>query len=143
MKRLLTATLPVTLLIAGCDSKSGTATGSGSAPSPKWYDSWMSSGETIHSDLELKPGETTTLQIAATAPVKVGTIVEKGYDISKEKGKVWIGTPVNPHTTGGSPGVSATFTPENGSVSLVVENASSLTTRVAIYTKSPETARKP
>ena len=142
MKQLLTALLPMVVLIAGCNSDRSSAAKGGSTSS-NYYDAWLDAGETLHSDLELSAGETATLQIAATGPIVVGTIVEKGYEVFKEKGAVWIGTPAQPHLTGGSPRVFADFTPENGSVSLIVENESSLKTRVAIYTKAPDKVTKP
>lgn len=143
MKRFLTALLPSALLLAGCNSKPATTAGAGSA-SPKWYDQWLNSpgslshGGTVHSDLELDAGQTTTLQIPATNPIQVGIIVQKGYDVSKDKGWIWIGTPAKPHVAGTSTGTSQQFTPESGSVSLIVENESSVKTRVAIYTKAPD-----
>ena len=145
MKQLLTALLPI-VLIVGCNSDRST-TAKGGSTSSRWYEQWMktplSAGRTIHSDLDLDAGETTTLQIAAAGPIVVGTIVQRGYEVCKENGAIWIGTPGNPHLTGGSPGVFADFIPENGSVSLVVENESSLKTRVAIYTKASDPATKP
>jgi hypothetical protein len=146
MKQLLTALLPMGVLIVGCNSDRSTAAKGGSTSS-RWYDAWMksplSAGRTIHSDLELDAGETATLQIAASGPLVVGTIVERGYEVSKSEGLVWIGIPENPRLTGGSVGVFADFIPENDLVSLIVENDSSLKTRVAIYTKAPDPATNP
>ena len=122
MKRLL---MLLPLVVAGCDKP---------APAP-WYSGWLKDRD-FHSELRLAPGEITRLGIETTVPLTVGAVVEKGYELHKEHGSLWIGTPAKPHTAGGTPGVSTLFTPENGVIPLIVENGSTVGTRVVIYTQA-------
>lgn len=65
----------------------------------------------------------------------VGFIVEKGYEISKDSGTIYMGTNYTPHAVGGSPGTWKKFEAANGSVTIRLENTSTIETRLAIYTK--------
>ena len=84
-------------------------------------------------------GTKTELAITAKEKVVIGFTLEKGYEVFKSKGSVWLGTQAKPHAVGGAPGVSYEFSPENEVVTLIIENDSPVDTRVAIYTKDPET----
>jgi len=132
VKRILITSL-CTLLATGCNGSR-----SGSTPKP-WYASYfassLSAGETFHSELQLAAGQKAELKIDSKVPIIVGFTLEKGFDVSHSKGSVWLGPPEMPHKIGGAPGVSNKFEPEDGVVTLIVENDSPVDTRVAIYTK--------
>lgn len=102
-----------------------------------WYSSWISEdgGEQFHSELSLVPGEVTNLSIPSDSKLVVGFVVEKGYEISKSSGTIYMGTNDTPHAVGASTGTWNEFKAVNNSVSLRFENTSAISTRLAIYTK--------
>jgi len=76
------------------------------------------------------------MSIKSDTPLIVGYVVEKGYEITKDAGTIYMGTSDTPHSVGGSPGMWKEFDPANGSVSVRFENTSSIKTKLAIYTKT-------
>lgn len=116
------------LAILGCKNKE---------ESSAWHDGWVdpADGEIFHSEIFLEPGGITPVSIEAESEIRVGFTVEKGYEVFKSEGTIYMGPPDDPHAVGGSPGVSATYNPKNGVIELLIENTSPIPTKVAIYTE--------
>lgn len=110
---------------------------------PSWcaffFDPSREPQKKFNRELELKRGEIKSIEIQSNQPLTVGFLLEKGHEIFKAREKVWLGTPDNPHTIGGTPGVATRFMPVDGKITVVVEGASSVDTRVAIYTEAKPT----
>ncbi|WP_234047538.1 hypothetical protein [Luteolibacter pohnpeiensis] len=125
--------------LSGCESKS---THSAAPTEPDttrtWYSAWISqdNGEQFHSELTLAPGEVTKVSISAETSIVVGFILEKGYEVSKDPGTIYMGTEKAPHMVGGAPGTWKEFDATNGLVAIRLENTSAVATRIAVYTKS-------
>lgn len=119
------------LCLSGCESKSTTQA---------WYSAWISKdhGDQFHSELTLAPGEVGKVSIPSETSTVVGFIVEKGYEISKGSGTIYMGTEEVPRMVGGAPGTWKEFAATNGFVAIRLENTSAVATRIAIYTKSEE-----
>lgn len=102
-----------------------------------WYSTCISgkSGEHFHSEIGLGAGEFGEVSVASEAPLVVGFVVEKGYEISKGHGTIYMGTADAPRAIGGSPGACREFEATGGVVRVRLENASRIPTRIAIYTK--------
>ncbi len=108
------------------------------AASRSWYSRWINAdeGKKFHTELSLSPGEVTYLEFSHNAAQEIGFVVEKGYEISKEKTFIFMGTEEKPHELGASVGSSQRFDPENGVIKLRFENKSTIFTKVAIYTQT-------
>ena len=76
-----------------------------------------------------------TISIPSDTSLVIGFIVEKGYDVSMNSGTVYMGTEDTPHAVGASLGTWKEFEAANGVVTIRLENASAVATRLAIYTK--------
>lgn len=103
-----------------------------------YFESPLSTTATFHSELELAAGEQVDVQVRSDDELVIGFTLEKGYEVFKSGGSVWLGTAEKPHTVGGAPGVSNNFTPRDGTVTLTVENDSPVATRIAIFTQPAE-----
>ena len=137
MMRLLIVPLVAFCLVA-CKQEGSTSSRSPELDSGKsWYSAWISEkdGEQFHSEISLGAGENAEVSIPSKTPLVVGFIVEKGYEISKDTGTVYMGTADTPRAVGGSPGTWREFEAIDGVVKVRLENASSIPTRLAIYTK--------
>ena len=124
---------------ASCDSKPlRSADQSEPDSANSWYSAWISEdqGEQFHSELSLAPGEVGSVSIPSDTSLVVGFFVEKGYEVSKDPGTIYMGTHDTPLAVGGSPGTWKEFAATNGSVTIRLENTSAIATRLAIYTKS-------
>jgi hypothetical protein len=137
MARLLL--LPIVMLcLAACKQEgSQSASKTESDASDAWYSKWISEsrGERFDSEISLAAGEAGEVVISSETPLVIGFIVEKGYEISKDPGTVYMGTTDTPHAVGGSPGTWREFESSDGAVKVRLENASGIPTRLAIYTK--------
>jgi hypothetical protein len=107
--------------------------------SKAWYAAYfkqsLNDGKTFHSEQLLTAGQKTELKIPSKEPIIVGFTLEKGYDVYHSRDWVFMGTPEEPHKTGGAPGVSLEFEPKDGVITLIVENTSPVDTRIAFYTE--------
>lgn len=124
------------LLMIGCRESGGPGPAGAAAPD-EWYQSWMNEGQTLHAEFSLKAGDTRKFRIPSAEPLTVGFTLSAGFDIVKSGGTVYLGTPDQPHTAGGAPGVFIDLAPEDGNIDVLVENASGVETRVALYTAVP------
>jgi hypothetical protein len=104
-----------------------------------WYSPWIKDrdGRVLHSEISLDPGEVTTVEMQSEASRVVGFVVEKGFDISKEKSLIFMGSEDDPHALGASVGTWKAFEPKDGLIRLRLENGSGISTKVAIYTAKP------
>ena len=121
-----------------CDNKAGRSTDRTESVSKNaWYSSWISEdrGERFRSEQSLAPGEVTSVSIPSDTSLVVGFVVEKGYEISKSFGTIYMGTNDTPHAMGASTGTWNEFKAANNSVTIRFENTSAIPTRLAIYTK--------
>lgn len=103
-----------------------------------WHSSWINAdeGQKFHSELSLNPGQIVNLEIHSDLGQEIGFVVEKGYEISKEKAWIYMGTEEKPHELGASVGSSQRFDPDKGVIRLRFENSSSISTKVAVYTQT-------
>ena len=106
--------------------------------SDNWYVAWISvdHGEVFHSELSLAAGEKRTITISSRTPQVIGYIVEKGFEVSKSSGTIYMGSEDKPHAVGGSPGTWMEFVTENGQIEVLLENTSDISTKLAVYTKT-------
>ena len=129
------------LCFLGCEGKSTHSAASTEPDTTRaWYSAWISkdNGEQFYSELTLAPGEVGRVSIPSETPIVVGFIVEKGYEVSKDSGTIYMGTEETPHMVGGAPGTWKEFEAPNGLVAIRLENTSTVATRIAIYTKPKE-----
>jgi hypothetical protein len=129
----------VILLLAGCEQEEAKAQGGNQSKSvASWYSQWISEkhGEIFHSEISLNAGEVATVSISSETSLEVGYVVERGYEVSKDRGTIYIGTEEAPHAAGGSPGTWRKFDSVDGHINVRLENTSAISTKLAVYTKS-------
>ena len=103
-----------------------------------WYDSWLNSPtdelhQELHSEIELASGAKISLSFETSQPLIIGYYVRDGYEVTKDEGTIYMGSPTNPRMIGASPGTSQTFTAKEGVIKVIFENTSSINTSIAIY----------
>lgn len=108
-----------------------------------WYQSWLEkpwhSNPKIVAEFQLNSGESKSFKIQSATKLEIGFIV-KDYTKADGDRLVYLQSPDGSKRVGGLPGTSATFTPADGTISVVIENRNPTNTRVVLYHEDVEPA---
>lgn len=123
------------IVLAACDGHKPKAV-------VNWYDVWLekkiAGGAEFQSEFPLKAGEGHSISLDAASSTLIGFVAEKGYEINKTGGKIFLGTEDQPQMVGATPGASHLFMPKDGEINVRFENKSPVDTRLVVYTNTAE-----
>ncbi len=108
-----------------------------------WYQSWLAKpwhrNPTVVAEFQLNTGESKSFEVPSATKREIGFLV-KDYTKADGDRLVYLQSPDGAKRVGGLPGTSATFTPVDGTISVVVENHNPTNTRVVLYHEDVEPA---
>ena len=111
-------------------------------PEP-WYQSWLEKpwhrNPKVVAEFQLNTGESKSFEVQSATKREIGFIA-KDYTKADGDRLVYLQSPDGTTRVGGLPGTSATFTPVDGSISVVLENRNPTNTRVVLYHEDVESA---
>ena len=106
-----------------------------------WYKSWLDAPWRRHpkviAEFQLNTGESRSFTIQTATKREIGFIV-KDYTKADGDKLVYLQSPDGINRVGALPGASGTFTPVDGTISVVVENRNPMNTRVVLYHEDVE-----
>lgn len=112
-----------------------------SAIPESWYKSWLNAPWRRHpqviAEFQLNTGESKSFEIQSASKREIGFIV-KDYTKADGDKLVYLQSPDGSNRVGALPGSSRTFTPVDGTISVVVENRNPMNTRVVLYHEDVE-----
>lgn len=127
------------LILTACALVCGCGKGKPASATPAWHEPWLadklSAGAELLGEHAISPGSFHTISFPAHRSWEVGFVAKDGYELSRSRGMIYPGTAANPRLAGASTGTGQTFEPVEGKIEVRFENASPVSTRIAVWRK--------